>query len=93
MHKHTVKQLHLHLSAGLAPQLNQQESPVDSDERGGGKRGRKIKKLKWHLAGRKTIGEAQLKTPYSLVYGVHCVCKEEQILEISIGIIMHHNKN
>lgn len=85
-----MKQLHLHLSVGLVPQLNQQESPVDSDERGGGKR--KIKKLKWHSAGCKTIAQAQLEhlIPWFTEY---TVCKEEQILEISIGIIMHRNKN
>lgn len=72
MQKHAVKQLHLHLSGGLVPQLNQQESPVDSGERGGGKRGRKIKKLKWHSAGCKTIGEAQFEhlIPWFMEYTV-----------------------
>lgn len=91
MQQHTVKQLHLHLSVGLVPQLNQQGSPVDSDERGGGKR--KIKKLKMAFSRVQNNCRGSTQTPYSLVYGVHCVCKEEQILEISIGIIMHHNKN
>lgn len=70
MQKHTVKQLHLHLSVGLVPQLNQRESPVDSDERGGGKR--KIKKLKWHSAECKTIAEAQLEhlIPWFMEYTV-----------------------